>query len=101
MARFRGALGPASLRRDAHMAALIDTAEATLRIPARTGRSPEDFRPLREFVLRVQRARETGRVDADRIESELLRLPTEMRWVRGRDALCAAWEEVKLAIEAF
>jgi len=87
--------------RDAHMAALIDTAEATLRIPARTGRSPEDFRPLREFVLRVQRARETGRVDADRIESELLRLPTEMRWVRGRDALCAAWEELKLAIEAF
>ena len=87
--------------RDAHMAALIDTAEATLRIPARSGRSQEDFRPLREFVLRVQRARHAGRVDADLIESELLRLPSEMRWVKGRDALCAAWEELKLAIEAF
>ena len=87
--------------RDAHMAALIDTAEATLRIPPRSGQSPENFRPLREFVLRVQRARQAGSVDADRIESELLRLPTEMRWVKGRDALCAAWEELKLAIEAF
>ncbi len=86
--------------RDAHMATLIDTAEATLRV-ARNGQLPENFRPLREFVLRVQRAREAGRVDADRIESELLRLPTEMRWVKGRDALCAAWEELKLAIEAF
>src|ERR1019366_65613 len=86
---------------DAHMAALIDTAEATLRIPSRGGRAQEDFRPLREFVLRVQRAREAGRVDAATLESELLRLPNEMRWVRGRDALYAGWEELKLAIEAF
>src|ERR1022692_3552854 len=86
---------------DAHMAALIDTAEATLRIPSRNGRAQEDFRPLREFVLRVQRAREAGRVDTAALESELLRLPIEMRWVRGRDALYAGWEELKLAIEAF
>ena len=87
--------------RDAHLAALVETAEATLRIRSRTGQLPENFRPLREFVLRVQRAREAGLVDADRIESEVLRLPTEMRWVKGRDALAAAWEELKLAIEAF
>ena len=87
--------------RDAHMAALIDTAEATLRIPARSGQSPENFRPLREFVARVQRAREAGRVDAAALESELLRLPVEMRWVKGRDALSAAWEELKVAIDAF
>ena len=80
--------------RDAHMAALIDTAEATLRIPSRGGRAQEDFRPLREFVLRAQRAREAGRVDPAALESELLRLPTEMRWVRGRDALYAGWEEL-------
>jgi ATP-dependent helicase/nuclease subunit A len=86
---------------DAHMAALIDTAEATLRIPSKGGRAQEDFRPLREFVLRVQRAREAGRVDSAVLESELLRLPIEMRWVRGRDALYAGWEELKLAIEAF
>jgi ATP-dependent exoDNAse (exonuclease V) beta subunit len=87
--------------RDTQLAALINSAEATLRIPSRGGLSPEAFRPLREFVLRVQRAREAGLVDSDRIESELLRLPTEMRWVKGRDALCAAWEELKLSIEAF
>ena len=56
---------------------------------------------MREFVHRVQRARQAGLVDGDRIESELLRLPTEMRWVKGRDAIFAAWEELKLAIEAF
>jgi ATP-dependent helicase/nuclease subunit A len=87
--------------RDAHMAALIDTAEATLRIPSRVGKSEKDFFPLREFIQRVERAREAGLVDADRIESELLRLPNEMRWVRGRDALYAGWEELKVAIEAF
>jgi len=87
--------------RDAHLAALIDTAEATLRIPTRTGQLPENFHPLREFVLRVQRARQAGGVDGDAIESELLRLPAEMRWVKGRDALFAAWEELKLSIEAF
>jgi ATP-dependent helicase/nuclease subunit A len=87
--------------RDVHMAALIDTGEATLRIRPRSGQLPENFRPLREFVLRVQRARQAGLVDGDRIESELLRLPTEMRWVKGRDALFAAWEELKLSIEAF
>ena len=86
---------------DAHMAALIDTAEATLRIPSRNGRAQEDFRPLREFVVRVQRAREAGRADPATLESELLRLPTEMRWVRGRDALYAGWEELKLGIEVF
>jgi ATP-dependent exoDNAse (exonuclease V) beta subunit len=86
---------------EAHMAALIDTAEATLRIPSRGGRAQEDFRPLREFALRVQRAREAGGVDIATLESELLRLPAEMRWVRGRDALYAGWEELRLAIEAF
>ncbi len=87
--------------RDAHLAALVEAAENTLRIRSRTGQLPENFRPLREFVLRVQRAREAGLADPDRIESEVLRLPTEMRWVKGRDALAAAWEELKLAIEAF
>ena len=86
---------------EAHMAALIDTAEATLRIGSRAGRAQEDFRPLREFLLRVQRAREAGQVDWAALESELLRLPGEMRWVRGHDALYAGWEELKMAIDAF
>jgi len=54
--------------RDAHLAALIDAAEATLRIRPRSGHLPENFGPLREFVLRVQRARSAGLVDGDRIE---------------------------------
>jgi ATP-dependent helicase/nuclease subunit A len=87
--------------RDAHMKALIDAAETTLRAPSRSGHVPENFTPLREFVLRVQRAREAGCVDAAVVESELLRLPIEMRWVKGRDALSAAWEELKIAIEGF
>ena len=86
---------------EAHMSALIDRAEAVLRIPSRGGRVQQDYRPLREFVLRVQRAREAGLEDAGRIESELLRLPAEMRWVKGKDALAAAWEELKVAIESF
>ncbi|MEO8752953.1 MAG: UvrD-helicase domain-containing protein [Casimicrobiaceae bacterium] len=87
--------------RDAHMAALITNAEAVLLIPSRSSYAQKDYAPLREFVLRVQRAREAGLEDADRIESELLRLPTEMRWVKGKDALAAAWEELKIGIEAF
>src|ERR1019366_5426350 len=80
--------------RDGHLAALIDTAEATLRIPSRNGRAAEEFRPLREFVLRVQRAREAGRVDGDRIESELLRQPADADLATHlRDEL---WEVVGL-----
>jgi ATP-dependent exoDNAse (exonuclease V) beta subunit len=87
--------------RDVQLAKLVDAAETTLRARSRTSPLPENFRPLREFVLHVQRAREAGMVDLDRVESELLRLPNDMRWVKGRDALAAAWEELKLAIEVF
>ena len=87
--------------RDAHMRVLIDSAESVLRIPTRNSYAEKDYRPLKEFLLRVQRAREAGLADADRIESELLRLPGDMRWVKGRDALAAAWEELKVGIESF
>ena len=87
--------------RDVHMGTLISTAEATLRTPSRSGKTPEALRPLAEFVDRVDRARRAGRLDSDRIESELLRLPSEMRWVKGREPVFAAWEELKVAIEAF
>ncbi len=83
--------------RDARMARLLDKAEATLRVSGRK----ESLRPLGEFVERVRRAREAGRVDGDRVESDLLRLPAELRWVKGKDAAVAAWEELKAAIEEF
>ncbi len=83
--------------RDARMQALLNKAEATLRIAARK----PAMRPLWEFVERVRRAREAGRVDGDRVESDLLRLPAELRWVKSNDAAGAAWEELKAAIEEF
>ena len=86
--------------RDVYLDALIDKAEATLRIRPRSGHLPENFGPLRDFVLRVQRARQAGLVDSDRIESELLRLPTEMRWVKGRDAFRRVGR-TEASIEAF
>src|ERR1035438_10359004 len=81
--------------REAHMGTLITAAEATLRVPSRTGRTPEVFRPLAEFVDRVDRARRAGPLDCDRIESELLRLPNELRWGKGREPIFAAWGELK------
>uniref|UniRef100_Q02D20 DNA 3'-5' helicase n=1 Tax=Solibacter usitatus (strain Ellin6076) TaxID=234267 RepID=Q02D20_SOLUE len=83
--------------RDARMARLLDKAEATLRVGGRK----ESLRPLGEFVERVRRAREAGRLDGDRVESDLLRLPAELRWVKGKDAAVAAWEELRAAIEEF
>ena len=83
--------------RDARMGALLHRAEATWAIPGRK----DGMRALGEFVERVQRAREAGRVEADRVESDLLRLPGEMRWVKGKGATFAAWDELKAAIEEF
>jgi ATP-dependent helicase/nuclease subunit A len=78
--------------RDTHMQRLLDKAEATLLVG---GRKVEAMRPLGEFV---QRAR---RMEPDRVESDLLRLPAELKWVKGRDAIFAAWEELKAGIEEF
>ena len=64
--------------REARLRDLVDRA-AALRL-----------RPVAEFVERARR------MDPDRVESELLRLPQEMRWVKDR-----AWEELKAAIEDF
>ncbi|HTS66765.1 MAG TPA: UvrD-helicase domain-containing protein [Candidatus Acidoferrales bacterium] len=83
--------------REARLRELVGQAEALLLIRGRQ----EGMRPLAEFVERARRAREAGRQDWDRIESELLRLPQELRWLRGRDARFAAWEQLKLRIEEF
>jgi ATP-dependent exoDNAse (exonuclease V) beta subunit len=83
--------------RDARMERLVDRAETTLRIAGRK----EALRPLGEFVERVRRMRAVGRLDGDRVESDLLRLPGQLRWVKGKDAGTAAWEELKAAIEEF
>lgn len=85
--------------RDACLATLIGKAEAAADLRARSGRRFRDgLQPLTEFVLRARK------LDLNLAESELLRLPREMRWVRPqgqRDPIFAAWEELKAAIEEF
>ena len=83
--------------RESELRRLLDKAEAVLLVRGRQ----EGMQPLAEFVERARRAREAGREDWDRTESELLRLPQELRWLRGRDARFAAWEQLKLAIAEF
>jgi ATP-dependent exoDNAse (exonuclease V) beta subunit len=101
--------------RDAGLDALIVKAEATLELRNRGGR-PRDplydgLRPLSDFVERVRRARDAERFDANLAESEILRLPRDLRWLRpgggkysdsvSREAVFASWEQLKAAIEAF
>ena len=101
--------------RDARLQTLVKKAEGTLELRNRGGR-PRDplydgLKPLADFVERAQRARDAGRRDPDLVESEILRLPREMRWVRpgggkygdgiSRESVMASWEELKAAIESF
>jgi ATP-dependent helicase/nuclease subunit A len=85
--------------RDARLAPLIEKAEAVADLRTRGGRRFRDgLQPLSEFVARARK------LDANLAESELLRLPREMRWVKPqgqRDAVFAAWEELRAAIEEF
>lgn len=85
--------------RDGRMGALIDRAEGVVELRARSGRRWKDgFQPLVEFCGRARQ------LDADAAESELLRLPRELRWVKAqgqRDPVFAAWEELKAGIEEF
>jgi ATP-dependent helicase/nuclease subunit A len=85
--------------RDAQLTALIGKAESVTDLRNRNGRRFRDgFQPLAEFVVRARK------LDPNLAESELLRLPREMRWVKpqgSRDAVFAAWEELRAAIEEF
>jgi ATP-dependent exoDNAse (exonuclease V) beta subunit len=85
--------------RAAGLDALIHRGEAVLEIRGRNPKAFDSMRPLAEFLDRVRRAREAEGLDLDRVESELLRLPQEMRWVKGKDAIFAAWEELKAEID--
>src|SRR5579872_7026397 len=101
--------------RDAQLTVLIDKAAATLDLRNR-GNRPADplyagLRPLGDFVDRIDRARAAGLYDRDVVESEILQLPRDMRWLRpgggrygdgiSREQVFAAWEQLKAAIEEF
>jgi ATP-dependent helicase/nuclease subunit A len=100
--------------RDAVLDALVIRAESALVLRNR-GRSGDPLyialQPLSDFVERVHRAHEAGRNERDWIETEILRLPRDVRWLKrgggkfgdgiSREAVLAAWDELKAAIEEF
>ncbi len=84
--------------RDARLYAMMDQAEATLALRDRgRARDPlfEGLRPLAEFVERARRARDAGQYDADVVESELLRLPREVKWLKQGAASTARERRAK------
>ncbi len=85
--------------RDTRICALIGKAESVAELRARSGRRFRDgLQPLADFAVRGRK------LHPDLAESELLRLPREMRWVKPqgqRDPVFAAWEELQAAIEEF
>jgi ATP-dependent helicase/nuclease subunit A len=101
--------------RDARLLALVDKAAGTLELRNRARRTADvlyaGLQPLADFLDRVARAREAGRLDLDIVESEILRLPRDLRWLRqgygkysdttAREAVFASWEQLKAAIEEF
>jgi ATP-dependent helicase/nuclease subunit A len=90
--------------RDAQLSAVLDKAEATLSLRNRRGRAADGLQPLDEFLGRVTKARTAGKLDFNVVESELLRLPHDLRWLKpqtARDPVFASWEELKTAIEEF
>ena len=101
--------------RDAGLHALIAKAEGMLELRNRCARRQDvlydGLRPLAEFLERVERARAAELFDGNVIENEVLRLPRDMKWLKHghgkygdgitREAVAAAWEELRAAIEEF
>jgi ATP-dependent helicase/nuclease subunit A len=69
------------------------------------------LQPLADFVDRVRRSSQVGARDMDAIESEILRLPVDMRWLKPgygrfgetvtRESVLDSWNAFKAQIEAF
>jgi ATP-dependent helicase/nuclease subunit A len=91
--------------RDARLEALVGQAAGVveLRRQGRPDRVYRDLQPVAELVQRVEKARAAGRLDWNAVESEMLRLPNQLRWLPpgGKTAVLAAWEELKTAIAEF
>ena len=85
--------------RDGRLRDLIERSEAVVELRGRSGRRFRDgMQPLVDFCKHARA------LDPNLAESELLRLPREMKWVKAqgqRDPVFAAWEELKAAIEEF
>jgi len=101
--------------RDADLKAMLAMAEATLELRNRCGKSYDilhaGLQPLAEFVERLRLARRAGRADRDLVESELLSLPWNIKWLKqgngqygqgvSREAVFGSWKELEKAIGNF
>src|SRR5580698_341540 len=101
--------------RDAGLHALIVQAESVLAMRNRCSRRQDSLfdglKPLADFVDRTTRARDAGLFDGNIIENDLLRFPRDVKWLKPghgkygdgvtREAVFAAWEQLRAAIEAF
>jgi ATP-dependent helicase/nuclease subunit A len=71
----------------------------------------QSLQPVADCLDRFRTAREIGREDYDAWESDIIRLPEELRWLRQgfgtfsrrvpREAMLAAWEQLRAAIQQF
>ncbi len=101
--------------RDAGLHTLIAQAESVLAMRNRCGRRQDSLfdglKPLADFIDRTTRARDAGLFDGDVIENDLLRFPRDVKYLKQghgkygdgvtREAVFAAWEELRAAIEQF
>jgi ATP-dependent exoDNAse (exonuclease V) beta subunit len=107
--------GRRAFDRDARLLALVDKAAGVLELRNRARRITDPLyialQPLADFLGRVEKGRAAGRLDLDIAESEILRLPHDLRFLRSgygaygdsiaREAVLAAWEQLKAAIAEF
>lgn len=92
----------------------ISDAQTFLVIRNRCDRPQRDslylsFQPLADFVARIELARETGDLDYDTVEAELLSVPRDHKYINlgygnyaaglTRPQVVAAWENLKTSIE--
>src|SRR4051812_42717725 len=90
--------------RDARLNELLERIGTIVSLRNRRGRPGDGLQPLDEFFARVTKATGAGNLDRNLVESELLRLPRELRWLKpqtSRDPVFTAWEELQAAIEDF
>ncbi|HEY1339247.1 MAG TPA: UvrD-helicase domain-containing protein, partial [Bryobacteraceae bacterium] len=101
--------------RDSRLDALLERAASTLELRNRCNKQYDllhaGLRPLEEFLQRVERSKQAGSYDPNLVESEILKLPRDLRWLKegrgaygsgvSREAVFTAWNELKAAIEAF
>jgi ATP-dependent helicase/nuclease subunit A len=101
--------------RDRHLRELLDEAEKIVSLRAQCVNVYDPLfcrlQPLADFVDRVRRAAQVSALDMNAVESDILRLRFEMRWLKPgygrfaegvtREAVLGGWEALNAHIETF